>query len=145
MATAYPNLSPLQHLTNVLSSGCSRKGDLISIALNISSIPLYYEGDVTAVEDVIWIFSLLVLATGDVVPLVVDGSKLRITDGNRKETLSWAIYPHQSVLDERLPIMDSSLITGVTRDYIEMDLLIFKSLPSTPLVESLDLSSRIIT
>jgi hypothetical protein len=145
MATAYPNLSPLQHLTNVLSSGCSRKGDLISIALNISSIPLYYEGNVTAVEDVIWIFSLLVLATGDVVPLVVDGSKLRITDGNRKETLSWAIYPHQSVLDERLPIMDSSLITGVTRDYIEMDLLIFKSLPSTPSVESLDLSSRIIT
>jgi hypothetical protein len=140
-----PDLSSMQHLINILSSRCSKKGDLISIALNTSSIPLYYEGDVTTVEDVIWIFSLLVLATGDVVPLVVQGSKLRITDGNKKETLSWAVYPHQGILDESLPIMDPSLVTGVTRDYIELDMLIFKSRPSTPSVESLELSLRIIT
>jgi hypothetical protein len=140
-----PDLSSMQHLVNVLSSKCSRKSDLISIALNTSSSPLCYEGDVTTVEDVIWIFSLFLLATGDVVPLVADGSKLRITDGNEKETISWAIYPHQGILDETLPIMDPNLVTGVTRDYVELDLLIFKSLPSTPSVESLELSSRIIT
>ncbi|KAH7068387.1 heterokaryon incompatibility protein-domain-containing protein [Paraphoma chrysanthemicola] len=145
MAMERPNVSSMQHLVDVLSSGCSRKGDLISIALNMSSIPLYYKGDVTTVEDVIWLFSLLVLATGDVVPLVVEGSKLKITHGKRKKILSWANYPHQGVLDERLPITDSSLITGVTRDYIELDLLIFKSLPSIPSGESLNLSSRIIT
>jgi len=144
MAIEYPNLSPMQHLVNVLSSKCSRKGDLISIALNTSSIPLYYDGEVTTVEDVIWIFSILVLAAGDVVPLVVDGSKLRIIDGNRKDILSWAICPNHGRVDESLPITDSSLITGATRDYIELDLLIFKSLPSTPSAESLDISSRII-
>jgi hypothetical protein len=140
-----PDLSPMQRLVNVLSSRCSRKGDLISIALNTSSIPLYYDGDVTTVEDVVWIFSSLVLATGDVVPLIVEGSKLRITEGNKKKTLSWAIYPHQGILDESSPIMDPSLVTRVTRDYIELDLLIFKSLPSTPSAESLELSFRFIT
>jgi hypothetical protein len=140
-----PGLSSMQHLVNVLSSRCSRKSDLISIALNTSRIPFYHEGDVTTVEDVIWIFSLLVLASGDVVPLVIEGSKLRFKDGNKKETLSWAIHPHQGILDKSLPITDPSLITGVTRDYIELDLLIFKLLPANPSVESLELSSQIIT
>jgi hypothetical protein len=142
-----PDLSSMEHLVNVPSSGCSRKGDLISIALNTSGIPIYYEGNVAVMGDVIWIYSLLVLATGDIMPLVVEGSKLRIPDGNgdRKEIVSWAINPHQGLLGESLPITDPSLITGVTRDYIELDLLIFKSLPSTPSQESLDLASRIIT
>jgi hypothetical protein len=122
-----------------------KKGDLISIALNTSNIPLYYDGHLSTLEDVVWTFSLVVLATGDVVPLTLEGTKLKFKDRMRKEILSWAIYPDQTLLDQRLPIMDPNTITQATREYIELDLLIFASLPSAPTAESLELSTQIIT
>ncbi|KAH7024532.1 uncharacterized protein B0I36DRAFT_331589 [Microdochium trichocladiopsis] len=145
-----PDCSAMQHLVSILSFGCSFKGDLMSIALNTSSIPLVFRGSVDTVEDVIWMFSLLVLAAGDVVPLVMDGGKLRITHAAaaaaatetgtddhqtpNQALISWVPRAVEGVIDEILPLPDKSYITAVTRDYIELDLLVFKPLPamSTP-------------
>jgi hypothetical protein len=75
----HPNISAMQHLVNVLYLGCLKKGDLISIALNAASIPLYFHHDQSmAVEEVVWKFTLLVLASDDLVPLVMMGRKLKL-------------------------------------------------------------------
>lgn len=127
-----PDDSAMQHLVNLLSFGCFKKGDLISIALNTAGIPLCYGGgDIQCVEDIIWIFSLLVLASGDLVPLVTTGTKLRTPDaGDGTGTVSWAIDPYHGGLVDRLPAQLPNSITAITRDYIEVDLLVFESGPN---------------
>ena len=144
MAQRSPNESAMQHLVSILSFGCFYQGDLMSIALNTSNIHLSFVGDVVAMDEIIWIFSLLVLATNDVVPLVMHGDKMRIEDGPRKGAVSWAVRPIQGVLDETLPISSPKSITTVSRDYIELDLLLFKSLPRTATEESLAVASQIM-
>ena len=144
MAQRDPNESAMQHLVSILSFGCFFQGDLLSIALNTSNVPLCLVGNVTAMDEIIWIFSVLVLAANDVVPLVMHGAKMRIEDGPRKGQVSWAVRPVQAVLDKTLPISLPESITAVTRDYIELDLLLFKSLPCTTTDESLAVASRII-
>lgn len=130
------DVSAMQHLVSILSFGCVKKRDLLSIALNTAGIPLCFDGEnIQFVEEVIWKFSLLVLASGDLVPLVTIGKSLRIpTDG--REVISWAINPAQGVLEEPLsnPLPES--ITAITQEYIELDLIIFESLPRQASVES---------
>ncbi|KAK3290824.1 uncharacterized protein B0H64DRAFT_292683, partial [Chaetomium fimeti] len=112
----------MQHLVNVLSTNCFKKGDLMSIALNTASIPLYYAGeDIQSVEEVIWKFSTLVLAAGDLSPLVAVGEKLRFTTNSGRDIISWAIKPDRGVLDNEVanPLPES--ITAITREYIELD------------------------
>lgn len=72
------NTSLMQHLASILPFGCFKKGDLISIALNTSGLPLFFRGhgEINTEEDVIWVFSVLTLAAGDVLPLVTDGNRL---------------------------------------------------------------------
>ncbi|KAL2135132.1 hypothetical protein VTI74DRAFT_9725 [Chaetomium olivicolor] len=128
--------SAMQHLVSILSFGCLLKRDLISIALNTAGIPLYFDGeDIQSVEDAIWKFSLLVLASGDLVPFISSGSKLRVLNG-RTESISWAVKPDQAVLDDKLPNPLSSSITTITRDFIELDLLVFESTPKQASPES---------
>lgn len=126
--------SALQHLVSVLQFGCAKLGDLMSIALNTASMPLAFSGDVKTAEDVVWMFSMMVLATNDVSPLVVDGRRVRVSrsDGLEGTTVSWAVCPHQGAIDDRMQSPRINTITGVTRDYIEMDLIVFESLPSAP-------------
>ncbi|KAK3320284.1 heterokaryon incompatibility protein-domain-containing protein, partial [Cercophora scortea] len=114
-------VSAMQHLVSIVSFGCFNKGDLISIALNTAQIPLFFRGDVEFEDDVLWIFSVLMLAAGDVVPLVLHGVKLRMVDADGKKTISWMSRPFQGALDDSLPIAAQNTITSVTREYIELD------------------------
>lgn len=141
------NGSAMQHVVNILRFGCFMKGDLMSIALNTLGTPLYFSGNVTTTEDVVWIFSLLVLASDDLVPLIADGSKLRVTDPDAPggQIVSWVPMVDQGVVDDRLPQRTPGAITAVTREYIELDLLVFKALPAKPTPESLELATRIIS
>ena len=57
----------------------------MSIALETAGIPLCFTGDdIQCVEAVIWKFSTLVLATGDLSPLVTIGQKLRVPTSTKK-------------------------------------------------------------
>ncbi|KAH6844508.1 hypothetical protein B0I37DRAFT_295593, partial [Chaetomium sp. MPI-CAGE-AT-0009] len=117
-----PGVTPMQHLVSVLSANCFKKGDLMSIALNTASIPLYYAGeDIQSVEEVIWKFSTLVLAAGDLSPLVAIGEKLRIPTATGGSIISWATNPDRGALDDELanPLPES--LTAVTQEYIELD------------------------
>jgi hypothetical protein len=122
----------MQHVASILSFGCRYTHDLISIALNTAGIPLCYNGNgASSVADVLWMSSLLVLASGDLVPLVMDGSKFEVTAAGGN-FISWATNPHQGILDDRLPNRLPDSISGITREYIELDILVFESSPKPP-------------
>lgn len=122
--------SPMQHIVSILSFGCFKRGDLVSIALNTWELPLIYDGELHSVEQAIVVFSLLVLASGDLTPLVITGSKLRLRDGSTgKETVSWLVHPAHGVVDSRMPLTLDGSVTVATPEYIELDLLVFTSLP----------------
>ncbi|KAK3988742.1 heterokaryon incompatibility protein-domain-containing protein [Cladorrhinum sp. PSN332] len=140
-------VSPLQHLISVVSFGCFRKGDLMSIALNTAGIPLFFDGEeVHSVEDIKWMFSLLVVASGDLIPLVTTGMKLRVPDSSKEkgEFVSWVTETPHASLDARVenPLPES--ITAITAEYIELDLLVFSSQPKKATEESLAIADRII-
>ncbi|KAJ1323293.1 HET domain-containing protein [Microdochium nivale] len=164
--------SAMQHLVSILSFGCLYRGDLISIALNTSGIPLVFLGasKVRSVGDAVWMFALLTLAAGDVVPLVMDGGKLRLErawDGSSNsknknnenitnaaaaaagpqggQVISWSPHPKQAVLDEVLALRDPSHITHVASDYIELDLLLLTSLPAMPGPAALEKAQTMIS
>ncbi|KAK4119799.1 hypothetical protein N657DRAFT_693430 [Parathielavia appendiculata] len=137
-------VSAMQHLISVLSFGILKKGDLISIALNTAGIPLYFDGgDVRHVEEVIWLFTLLVLAANDLVPLIAAGPRLRIPSLGQ-DILSWAIHPNQPLVDDQFENPLPGSITAVTPEYIELDLLVFESLPKPASPESQAKATRLI-
>lgn len=145
MPKLHDDYSAMQHLANIATSGCLHKGDLISIALNTSSIPLVFTGQLKLVEDVIWTFSLLVLASNDLTPLVMPDTNMRLPDTTTpKKTLSWITFPKQGFYHKRLTLPLSDSITRVSRDYIEMDLLVFPSLPKKASDEAFEAASRIV-
>lgn len=140
-------VSDMQHLVSLLSFGCQKTGDLISIALNTAGVPLVHNREIATLEDVIWIFSLLVIAGGDLVPLVMLGSKLRARDFHSiqaREVVSWVRHPVQAGVGDRLPIMSPESITAVERDYIELDILVFGSLPCDATPKSMETASQIM-
>ncbi|KAK4153782.1 heterokaryon incompatibility protein-domain-containing protein [Chaetomidium leptoderma] len=137
-------VSAMQHLVSIMSFGCFKKGDLMSIALNTAGIPLYFDGeDMSYVEEVVWEFSLLVLASGDLIPLVANGRKLKVPT-NGGNVISWATNPSQGVLENQLrnPLPES--ITAITREYIELDLLVFESTPQHASLGSQAKATRLI-
>ncbi|KAJ4286359.1 hypothetical protein N0V88_008065 [Collariella sp. IMI 366227] len=137
--------SALQHLVSILAFGCFLKRDLISIALNTGGIPLSFDGeDIQCVEEAIWRFALLVLASGDLVPFVASGSKLWIAHGERR-SISWLPKPDQGVMDDELPNPLPKSITAVTREYIELDLLVFEAMPKQASPESQDKATCLIS
>ncbi|KAM7196279.1 Heterokaryon incompatibility protein (HET) domain containing protein [Naviculisporaceae sp. PSN 640] len=145
-----PEGSAMQHLIHVLSSGCLKKGDLMSIALNTSGIPLAFVGELSAVEDVMWIFSLLVLATDDLVPLItIDGAggcRTRITDPHdpNNKLVSWIPTLYHGMVEDKVALPSRETITAVAGHYIELDLLLFKALPCAPSAESQEIASRLL-
>jgi hypothetical protein len=143
--TPNTGVSALQHLINILSFGCLKTRDLLSIALNTAEIPLTFDGeDIQCVEEVIWKFSLLVLASGDLLPFVTIGEKLRVPAGGGRKIVPWVMKPAQGVLDGPLPNPLPESITAITEEYIELDLLIFESLPKQASVESRAKATRLI-
>ncbi|KAK4176553.1 heterokaryon incompatibility protein-domain-containing protein [Triangularia setosa] len=144
MSGANSNESLLQHMTHVLSFGCLKKGDLLCIALNTVGIPLFYDGkDVRSIEEIIWMASLLALAGGDVIPLVMTGSKLKLSDSEKTFT-SWAIHPTQGMVDERVANPLPNSIAFVTRQFIELDLLVFTSQPRKASQRSSKIAAKLI-
>ncbi|KAK4184207.1 heterokaryon incompatibility protein-domain-containing protein [Podospora australis] len=140
-----PSASAMQHLVSILSMGCFFKGDLMSISLNTAGIPLFFDGkEAYTLEDVIWMFSLLVLAAGDLVPLITSGSVLRLNSPEHGKIISWAINPTQGVLDERLENPLSESITAITREYIELDLLVFARQPQKASASTLEIAEAIL-
>ncbi|KAK3897916.1 heterokaryon incompatibility protein-domain-containing protein [Staphylotrichum tortipilum] len=136
MPDSTSDVSSMQHLVNILSFGCMLKGDLMSIALNTAGIPLSFCGnEATTVEEVIWKFSLLMLACGDLVPLVTEGQKLRVPTP-KGNIISWAVHPHQGVQEDHFNHTFFESLTAVTQDYVELDLLVFESLPLAATAES---------
>ncbi|KAK4205566.1 heterokaryon incompatibility protein-domain-containing protein [Triangularia verruculosa] len=144
MPGANNNDSLLQHMVHVFSFGCLKKGDLICIALNTAGIPLSYDGhDVGSTEEMIWMASLLGLAAGDLIPLVMTGSKLTLSESNKSFT-SWAIHPTQGMVDETVPNPLPNSITAVTREYIELDLMVFTAQPQKPSQVALETAMALI-
>ncbi|KAM7186695.1 hypothetical protein V8F33_011682 [Rhypophila sp. PSN 637] len=145
-----PGGTAMQHVANIIGFGCLKKGDLMSIALNTAGIPLSFNGEVSGVEDVIWMFSLLVIASNDLFPLIrTDKSmsqKLRIADPKNpsKRLISWVPSMNQGIADDRLPEMSPGTITAVAGDYIELDLLVFKASPTNASPEAQEIASRIL-
>jgi hypothetical protein len=122
--------APMQQLVSILSFGCQEKGDLVSIALNTWELPLNYDGKLDAVEQGTLVFSLLAIASGDLTPLVMRGTKLRIYDENTgKRIVSWLVNPLHDVFDGRMPLTLDGSITAATPEYIGLDLLVFTELP----------------
>src|SRR5204863_7042415 len=76
----YPDISIMQQMLTISTFKCKEQGDLLSIALNTGGIPLSFRGSLKANEDIFWIFSLLVLASGELGPLVTKGSKHKVLD-----------------------------------------------------------------
>ncbi|OIW27110.1 hypothetical protein CONLIGDRAFT_672521 [Coniochaeta ligniaria NRRL 30616] len=137
--------SPMQHLVSVLSFGCQKKGDLVSIALNTWEIPLLYDGEINTVEHAILVFSLLTIASGDLTPLTMSGSKLSLNNGGtNNQIVSWLVHPLHGVLDSRMAITLPDSITGVTPEYIELDLLVFTSLPRDATPDSFQKAATLI-
>ncbi|KAK4215474.1 heterokaryon incompatibility protein-domain-containing protein [Rhypophila decipiens] len=145
-----PGGSAMQHVSSILAFGCFKKGDLMSIALNTAGIPLSFSGDVSGVEDVIWMFSVLVMASNDLYPLLLTDKsmshKLRITDPKdpTRKLISWVPIINQGIADDRVPEMSPGTITAVAGDYIELDLLVFKASPTNASPEAQKAASEIL-
>ncbi|KAK4120713.1 hypothetical protein N657DRAFT_674114 [Parathielavia appendiculata] len=137
-------VSAMQHLVTILPFDCLKKGDLMSIALNTAGIPLYFDGSgCQTVQEVIWTFTVLVLAANDLVPLVMLGPPLRVPSAGQ-DIVSWAIHPNQPILDDEVQNPLPGSITATTSEYIELDLLVFESLPLKASRESQDRAARLI-
>jgi Heterokaryon incompatibility protein (HET) len=134
--------SLMQSLDGITSLGCLKKEDMVSIALNTARIPLFYTGHLNTCEDVIWVVALLTIASGDVLPLVMDGTKLRVPDDDGTKTIvSWVDQPQVLKSEVRIPLIDSNSITAVTKEYIELDILLFTDLPKRPSPASMEKAS----
>lgn len=137
--------SPMQHIVSILSFGCSKRGDLVSIAPNTRELPLIYNGELHSVKQPIVVFFLLVLASGDLTPVFITGIKLRFRDGSiGNETVSWLVHPAHGVIDSRMPVTLDGSVTVATFEYIELDLLVCTSLPIDPTPDSFQKATTMI-
>jgi hypothetical protein len=130
MPQTISDLSAMQHIANIAASGCFHRRDLLSIALNTMGTPLVYTGHVESLEDVIWIFSLLVLASNDPTPLMMAGTVLKLHDTTTtKRTSAWNAFSREGFRNRRLMLHLPNSITRISMDYVELDILLFPSLP----------------
>jgi hypothetical protein len=89
--------------------------------------------------------ALLTIASRDVLPLVIGGTKLRVSDEARTKTVvSWIDQPPVLAGEKRIPLIDNSSITTVTKEYIELDILLFANMPMEPSQASMEKASALI-
>ncbi|KFA70164.1 hypothetical protein S40285_08170 [Stachybotrys chlorohalonatus IBT 40285] len=146
--------SAIHHIYSILASGCLRKEDLISIALNTSNTPLVFTGRLETTEEAAWIFTLVVLASGDLVPLLMNGKRLRLphpqpqdkgvtVTATGSDRLSWLALPAHTVQFKTSQMLLPDSITVVMGEYIELDLMVFTCLPCKPSQEATDTARQI--
>jgi hypothetical protein len=137
-------MSLMQYLDGITSLGCFKKEDMVSIVLNVARLPLFYSGHLNTCEDVIWLVALLAIASGDVLPLVTQGTKLKVLEDDRtKAIISWVDQPRALTSEKRIPLVDSRSIRAVTKEYIELDILLFADLPKMPSQASIGKASAL--
>ena len=140
-----PDISIMQQMLSISNFECQEHRDILSIALNTCGIPLSFRDSLKAKEDIFWIFSLLVLASGELGPLVTEGSKLKLLDECRKrEIVSWVDRPSAASLDEKLPILSPNSISSAEKEFIELDLLVFTQIPANVSQASMEKALTII-
>lgn len=124
-------LSLIQYLEIIVRLNCSKKEDMVSIALNTARLPLFYSGHANIDEKVIWIMALLTIASGDVQPLVMAGTKLRIPENDGTRIIkSWVERPIVLTIpkSKRIPHIDKQSISSITKEHIELDIFPFLDL-----------------
>jgi hypothetical protein len=134
----------IHHLVALLSFGCTKSEDLLSIAMNTAGVPLIFKGNGESTEEVIWAFSILSIASGDITPLILDGAKLRMIDERGNNITSWVTQSLGALTEPRMLGSYLDTITAATKEYIELDLLVFTSLPLMATQSSMEKASRII-
>ncbi|PMD16933.1 hypothetical protein NA56DRAFT_282513 [Hyaloscypha hepaticicola] len=123
---------------------------MVSIALNTARLPLVYNSHANTIKEVIWIMALLTITSGDVQPLVMDGTtatKLKMPDNDGTRTItSWVEQPIVLTIpsSKRIPHIDKHSITAITREYIELDILLFTDLPEKPSQASMEKTSVLV-
>lgn len=143
-------ISLMQYLESIIRLNCSKKGDMVSIALNTARLPLVYSSYANTIKEVIWIMALLTITSGDVQPLVMDGTtatKLKMPDNDGTRTItSWVEQPIFLTIpsSKRIPHIDKHSITAITREYIELDILLFTDLPEKPSQAWMEKSSVLV-
>ena len=138
-------ISLMQYQEGLVRLGCTKKEDMVSIALNTARLPLVYSGHLNTCDEVIWIMALLTLASGDVLPLVMEGTNLKVPEDNGTKTIvSWVKkLPVLTDADsKRIPHIDRSSM-AVTKEYIELDILLFTDLLEKPSQASMEKSSAL--
>jgi hypothetical protein len=129
----------------VLSSKCCDLEDLVSIALNTSRLPLSFRGRVKTREDILVIFAAISIASGDVAPLVLEGTILKLPpDGGENHAVSWMERPDNWWYDEWPRPFLANTVFGVESEYIELDLYLFTNLPTMATQSSMTIAAAIL-
>ena len=132
-----PQISLLYHLTTITIFGCQEIVDLCAIAMNTAGLPLVFIGALQSQEDIHYIFSLMAIASGDIIPLFIESKPLKMQDLSGKRFISWAGQPFSvsGKMSFGTPYPES--ISRVTAEYIELDLLLIKARPLSISKESM--------
>lgn len=134
--------SLMQHQAYSSSFDCTEPKDLISISLNMSSTPLCFSGNIAKGEkdETYWVGSMVALASGDFEPLVRSQydlmSKLHVLDEISGRTIvSWADRLGANTASGSSMLLYSKIqgipghIGKATKNFIELDLFVFKERP----------------
>lgn len=137
--------SLLNHGLQVLSSQCRDLEDIVSIALNTSRMPLTFRGSAKTREDILGIFAAISIASGEVVPLVLEGGTLQLPpDTTGKSAVSWMKRPYNTSHDEWPQSSLANTIHRVESEYIELDLYLFANLPTMATQSSMTIAAAIL-
>ncbi len=138
------NATIMELAANVSNLECRDEKDLASITLNIAGLPLSFGGALHDREDLIWVFSVLALASGDITPLFLRGTRLQWKSDGWKNKFSWCDMPFNAGVGNYVPIPSPALISSAERDSIELDIYLFRQTPFKPSPESLHKAQLII-
>ncbi|KAK4158921.1 hypothetical protein QBC43DRAFT_339578 [Cladorrhinum sp. PSN259] len=134
------------HVVHILSLG-SQRGDLMTISLNTAGIPLFSSSNTAdTVDEIIWIFSVLVMAMGGRLPLNLQGERSRPPSGwdSVEDFVFWLTQPMQGAIEDKMTTLCPDSVTVVTGEYVKLDLLVFAAQPKPPSAESFETASRIV-
>ena len=142
---ASTEVSLLNRGLQVLSSQCRDLEDIVSIALNTSSMPLTFRGRARTREDILGIFAALSIASGDVAPLVLGGGILKLPpDSVGNCAVSWMKRPYNISQDEWPQPSLANTVSRLANEYIELDLYLFADLPTMATQSSMTMAAAIL-
>lgn len=130
---------------------CTVPSDRISIAMNLCGLGLYFCGLPKAtptVKDCFWILTALSLAAGRTEGLSQAGKIFEFyrKHANNQTALSTnRPFRHDSDIDNRQIPQTLDSITAVTQDFIELDLMLIESTPSSPSHDGLSVAEEIVS